>query len=140
MSNFINEDGTIKWTKSDITRLRKAVNNFNAKRKRLIEKEENYKDENKIITNTIDKEYFKEIKDSIITREELREYIRSLRAFTKRGSEELDKKHYEETGQKLTIWQHKEIKRDISIIKPRLLKELEPYKEIVKGSRWSFKT
>lgn len=87
MSNFINEDGTIKWTKSDITRLRKAVNNFNEKRKRLINKEENFENENKIITNTIDKEYFKEIKDSIITREELREYIRSLRAFTKRGSE-----------------------------------------------------
>lgn len=134
MSRYTNDDGTIKWTKQDEERLKKAINNFNSKRQRLINNEKKLDKENKIISNTIERERYSEVKKEILTRDELNKYIKSLRDFSKRGAEEIDEKHYEKTGQKISKWQHKVIKKNIKIAKARLEKDLEPYKKIVEDS------
>lgn len=141
MNNWNNEDGTIKWTKSDIARLKKAVNNFNQKRQRLVNKEKSLEKENRIVTNTIARERVSEIMNETLTRKQLNETIKTLRAFSKRNAENLDETHFQETGQKLTTWQHDNvIKRNIEIAKVRLNKELDEYKKEVKGSRGLVKT
>lgn len=134
MSRYNNDDGTIKWQKSDEIRLQKAINNFNSKRNRLMQKEKQLESENRIITNTIDKESYKDMKSKILTREGLNDYIKSLRDFSKRGAEEIDKKHEKETGQQISKWQKKQITKYINVAKPRLEKQLEDYKKEVEGS------
>ena len=124
----------IRWRKKDIEELKKAIKNFNQKRARLIKEENKIDREERYIEKTIEKESLKEAREFIGTRKEFNRYISSLRAFSERGAEELDVKHFEETGQRISKWQKKEISKSIKIAKVRLNKELEPYRKIVEGS------
>lgn len=124
----------IKWRKQDIAELQRVIKNFNQKRTRLIKQEKNLEREERYIEKTIEKESLKDARDLINTRKEFNRYIASLKAFTKRGAEEIDIKHFEETGQRISKWQKNEINRSIKIAKVRLNKELDPYRKVVKDS------
>lgn len=87
-----------KFTKEQLTELRKAVNNFNKKRNKLIT------EENKMyLPQEINYKYQK---SRIETTKELNRYIKSLQAFNKQGAEKLVTL---ETGDIITKWQKQQI-------------------------------
>lgn len=99
----------IRWTKDDRTNLRKAVNNFNAKVRRL---------ERQGKTNLPDLVSYKElvglkklqeneVDNTIYSRRELNNVIRSLQRFTRRGSEEVVTL---KSGETLTKWSRNELR------------------------------
>lgn len=70
-----------KFTKEQLAELRKAVNDFNKKRRKLIN------EENKMyLPETVNYKYQK---SRIETTKELNRYIKSLQAFNKKGAEKL---------------------------------------------------
>ena len=112
-------ESIIRWTKDDKQNLRKAVNNFNSKIKRL-EKEGR--------ENLPDKVSYKELvgigelqnfenKNRIYSRGELNNVIRSLQRFSKRGAEDIVTL---KSGEQVTKWQ----KREIGIAKSRAIRSL----------------
>lgn len=109
----------IRWTKDDKQNLRKAVNNFNSKIKRL---------EKLGRENLPDKVSYKELvgigklteqeyTDQILSRRELQNTINSLQRFTRRGAEnEVTLKG----GEKVTAWE----KRELTILKQRATRSI----------------
>lgn len=93
----------IRWTKDDKANLRKAVNNFNAKIRRLEKLDRE---------NLPEKVSYKELVKSggdleILSRKELNQTIKSLQRFTKRGAETIVKL---QSGEDITKWQRHEIR------------------------------
>lgn len=106
----------IKWKQSDYDELKKSVNAFNAKIRRLEKKEEM---EDVILP---DKLKYSELKKSIRTRKELEREIRSMNAFRKKGSEKI----YENPNHvKLTSWEVKDNRQRNRWINRHLEKERE---------------
>lgn len=119
-------DSVIRWTKDDKQNLRKAVNSFNSKIKRL---------ESLGRKNLPDKISYKELIKGreteydkfgnvtriqelpILSRRELRNTINSLKRFTKRGAEEIVTL---DSGEKITRWQ----KREIGYLKSRATRNI----------------
>lgn len=85
----------IRWKKGDYIRLGRAVSAFNKK----IEKLDN-------LSYLPNKVTYKEIKESILSRNELNRTINSLRRFQKAGAEDL---YVTEAGQMLTKWERQEL-------------------------------
>lgn len=106
----------IRWKKEDEIELKKAVNAFNAKIRRL---------ENKDIKYLPKIQSYKEEKARITSRDELERYIKSLRKFGKRGAEEEIKL---KSGESITKWELRELNKNIKIAKKRLNKEYEKLK------------
>lgn len=123
-----------KFRKSDYARLQRAIKNFNQKRARLIKKEKELEREQRYIEKTINKESYREMKQEIKTREQLNYYIKNLRDFSKRGSEQIDIRHQKETGQKISKWQKKVINRDIKNARIRLNAKLEEFKKPIEDA------
>lgn len=90
----------IKWKQSDYMQLGKAVKQFNRK---ILELET---DENQAFLP--DMQNYKEMKESIKTREELNRYIKSLNRFKKESTQEIIEL---ESGEKLTVWEQREIQK-----------------------------
>lgn len=88
----------IRWKSSDIRELKKAVNNFNAKIRRL-EKQ----NKTPVLPEKIK---FNELKESIMFRNDLKRTINSLRRFSRRGAEEL---YTTQAGVKMTRWERREL-------------------------------
>lgn len=88
----------IRWNKSDLVELRKAVNNFNRKIKRL-EKE----GKKGILPEKVS---YSDLKENILFRSDLNRTINSLRRFTKRGAEDL---YVTQSGVKMTRWERREL-------------------------------
>lgn len=74
---------------------------------------------------------YKETKDRISTREELRKTINSLKAFTKEGAEEFIEL---ENNRGITKWEQQKLKHSAKIVKERLEKEIEEYYKPVEGA------
>ena len=112
------ERGEIIWTANQISNLRKAVNNFNRKVKRLKQNEENLD----IIPETIN---FRDLKNDIKTSAELRRRINILKRFTRRGGEKLA----EGTAERMSLWEKNE-----RIINKRVATRVlrQEYNQIVK--------
>lgn len=99
----------IRWSKDDRQNLQKAVNNFNAKIRRL--KRKGYTDLPKMVSyeeyrgwkNLQDNEFSQEI----FTRNQLNKIMKSLKSFTKKGAE---KKVTLSSGETLTSWEYNQIK------------------------------
>ena len=90
----------IRWKKSDLIELRKAVNNFNSKIDRL---------NRESVKEYLPEKYnYKELKKNIKTRDTLNEYIKSLKKFTKYGKPELTQN---EQGLVITKWEYQEMKK-----------------------------
>ena len=90
----------IRWKQSDYMQLGKAVKQFNRK---ILELET---DENQAFLP--DMQNYKEMKESIKTRQELNRYIKSLNRFKKESSQKLIEL---ESGEKLTVWEQREIQK-----------------------------
>lgn len=112
-------DSIIRWTNDDKQNLRKAVNNFNRKIKRLeqlgkdnLPEKVSYK-ELVGIKKLVDSSYDREI----YSRRELNNVIRSLQRFSKRGAEDIVTL---KSGEQVTKWQ----KREIGIARSRATKSI----------------
>ena len=108
-------DSLIKWTKKQRQDLRKAITNFN---KRLERQEQ----------LPVDKVIYKEEKEGIKTRNELYRFIRKLNRFKGKEAYKIVELP---SGEKITSWQEKEIKKELKVAKERIenrMKQIEkPY-------------
>lgn len=90
-------ESQIRWKRGDYITLGKAVSNFN-KKKREIQTEEN-----KLYLP--DELNYKDLKNEITTRRELKRIINSLKRFQKDGAEKIIENS---AGQKMTSWENTE--------------------------------
>lgn len=88
-------EGKIRWSRSDYAILGKAVAAFNRK-KRELETEEN----KNYLPDTLN---YKDIKQDITTRRQLKEVIKNLKQFKEEDATEL---YVNQAGQQMTKWEH----------------------------------
>lgn len=104
----------IRWKQGDYIKLGKAVSDFNRKINELqAEERKLYLPEN------ID---YKEIKESITTRNELNRILNSLRRFKREGAEEL---YTTQASEEMTKWERRELGIQSRIAQNRLRNELK---------------
>lgn len=122
----------IRWGSNDRKNLQKAVNNFNAKLKRLV---------NQGIKNLPSKVSYKALRgwgshnNEIMTRKELNQTIRDLKEFSKRGAE---KEVVLPSGETITNWENRQIskmKRRAKLSIGREIKELEKKRQFGMGDK-----
>ena len=87
----------IRWNRSDYAKLSKAVSSFNKQVKKLEDMNEDY---------IPDIKSYKEIKEKIVSRQELNRVIKSLRNFSKEKNQEFVTLP---SGETLTRWEYREI-------------------------------
>lgn len=104
-------DSLIRWKKSDYIKLGQAVSRFNKRVKELQTNEAKYLPELKD---------YKEIKNEILSRSELNRIIRSLKNFSKEGMTDIVKLP---SGEDLTKWEYREVKKARNIAIKRLEQE-----------------
>ena len=98
---------SIRWRHSDEQELRRVVKNFNSKLSRIIKK-------NPEIANYLpDRISYKDLKDSITSRQELNRELNSLKRFSVRGAEKIV---VSKQGLKTTAWERKEVGIQVAII------------------------
>jgi len=90
----------IKWQQKDYLTLGKAVANFNKKINEL------NKEERKLYLPEL--KNYKDIKENIKTRQELNRVIKSLKRFSKEGSEDL---YITSAGEQITKWERGELRK-----------------------------
>ena len=105
----------IRWKKDDYKELQKAVKNFNRKIDRLEKKELNF---------LPDRYNYKDLKNTITTRNELNRFIKSLKRFTQYGD---PKTATLESGELITKWELRELKLGRRRAIRRLENELKEY-------------
>ena len=109
-----------KLSKQNEKELQKAINNFNAKIKRL-----------ETVDKEIDipiKENIKAIKERVTTKWDLNREIDRLQRFTKRNAEDLIKN---KSGVVMSRWEFENIQKEQKRLNSRLLREIEKYSNIV---------
>lgn len=94
----------IRWSKSDVESLKKAVRNFNAKVNRLNKK---YADSTDVVIP--EKISVNDFKNMISTRQDYNRELNALKRFSKRGSEQLTTISTEQGDISLTKWQKREM-------------------------------
>ena len=100
----------IRWRRSDYGKLSYAIREFNKKVQRLQAEEQR-------LYLPLQQKY-KNVKRNITTRKELNNILRRLKAFNVEGAENL----YEtQEGEKMTVWEHKELEKS----RKRLTKTLK---------------
>lgn len=114
-------DSLIRWKKGDYIKLGQAVSRFNKRIKELEVDELSY---------LPDMKDYKEIKENILSRKELNRVIKSLREFSKEGSEDI---YTTSSGEELTRWEYSEIRKARNRGIRSLKKEAE---EIEAGSKF----
>lgn len=114
------EIGEIRWTENQVNKLKKAVNNFNSKVRRLKQDD----DLALILPSTVK---FSELKNDIKTASELNRRIKMLQRFSRRGAEKLA----ENTSEAMTNWEKNEL-----IINRRVVTRVlrEEYNNLVKSN------
>lgn len=103
----------IKWRKQDYLSLGKAVADFNKKINKL-----NSEEVKSYLPSTLN---YKEVKENITTRNELKRVLASLKRFSIKGAEDL---YITKAGEQLTKWERGELERQIKVAKGRLTLEL----------------
>lgn len=106
-------ENPIKWRTEDLTRLKKAVNDFNKKIRRL-EKEENLL----YLPDTIT---YIDTKNDITTRAEYNRRVKALENFMKKGAEDL---HITKGNEGLSKWEWQQTLNQKRIVENRLNKRL----------------
>ncbi len=100
----------IRWSENDTKELNRVVKNFNAKVKRL---ESKYSNSDVIIPERMS---VKELKDIITTRRDLQRELKSLQAFTQRGSEEIVDIPNTKNNIQMTKWQREEMVKRTKLV------------------------
>lgn len=119
----------IRWKQSDNDELARAVRNFNAKIKRISNK-------NPMIKNALpEKVTVKQLKELIGTRQDLKRELNALRRFSKRGAEEIVSVPDNDYNLKITKWQRTEMNRRIGIINRKRKSRLEQLENMKMKSR-----
>lgn len=114
---------TIKWTKSDYIKLGKAIADFNKKISKL---------ENKDYLPQ--KLNYKEIKENLLTRQELNNFIKSTRRFLVEGAENL---YITKAGERTTQWERKELQYKTAIITRRINTRIKELNTVKQGQEYS---
>lgn len=109
----------IRWKPDDNQELRRAVKNFNAKVDRLAKK--NPQNKNALPQKIT----VKQIKELVITRQDLNRELNALRRFSKKGMEELITVPNSDYNLKITKWQKEEMTRRTGIINRKRNKRLK---------------
>lgn len=109
----------IKWSDKDERELKRTIKNFNAKVKRLAEREPNFVDYRP------KKLSYKELKEDITTRQDLNRKLKEIQRFSRRGAEDL-----RTTEQKILVtnWQYKELSIKQRIVTRKRRKKREGVK------------
>lgn len=131
----------IRWRESDTKELARVVKNYNAKIRRLKNKDPlKYKNtlpqfyDSKTDSYT-EKLSVGQLKEIINTRQDLNREINALKRFSKRGSEELVTVPDTDYNLQLTKWQKTEMTRRVAVINRRRKKRLEEIQETEMTSR-----
>lgn len=111
-------DARINWKRGDYISLGRAVSNFNKKIREL------QAEENKLYLP--DEINYKEAKENITTRKELKRLINSLRRFQRQGAEDL---YTTQAGESMTKWERRELGIQSRIAQTRLQNELKTLNE-----------
>lgn len=113
----------IRWRESDEQRLKKAVNNFNAKIRRIEKK-------NPTIKELLpEKVTAKDLKKMIETRNDLSREIKALQRFTKRGAETIVDIPNNKYNMKITKWEKQDMYLRARIANNRRKKRLKEIQE-----------
>lgn len=109
----------IRWTQNDNQELRKAVKNYNAKITRLEKKDPQNK-------NALPQKItVKQLKELVITRQDLKRELNALKRFSKKGMEQIIDVPNSEYNLKITKWQKEEMTRRTGIINRKRNKRLK---------------
>lgn len=119
----------IRWTEADSKELARVVRNYNAKIKRLGDKNPRIKN---ILPETTS---VRKMKELINTRQDLKRELNSLQRFSKRGAEEIVTVPGTDYNLKITKWQKAEMNRRIGVINRRRKKRLEDIRQTPMTSR-----
>lgn len=114
----------IKWKKSDYITLGKAVSQFNKKINELNREEQK--------SYLPELQSYKEVKENITTRNELKRVINSLKKFQKQGSEDVFRF---ESGKQITKWEYQQLQSMRRTATKRLNQE---YQELQKPNLQGF--
>lgn len=119
----------IRWKQSDNDELARVVRNFNAKLKRISNK-------NPELKNALpDKVSVKQLKELINTRQDLNRELNALKRFSKRGAEDVVNVPDNDYNLKITKWQKTEMNRRVGIINRRRKSRLEDLQNTEMKSR-----
>lgn len=131
----------IRWRESDLKELSRVVRNYNAKIKRLKQKDPlKYK-------NTLPQFYdsktdsysekitVRQMKELINTRQDLNRELNALKRFSKKGAEEIVVVPDTDYNLKITKWQKTEMNRRIGVINRRRAQRLKEIQEMEMKSR-----
>ena len=110
------KDYQIKWKQTDYLTLGRAISKFNKVKNELERQEKDV-----ILPAELD---YKEVKENIRTRKQLNNLLSSLRKFGKEDSLQIYKTS---SGDKITMWEHRELEKEKNRIVRRLNKKLEKY-------------
>ena len=108
----------IRWKQGDYVSLGRAVSSFNKKINEL-----NAEERKLYLPDEVN---YKEIKQNITTRRELKRIINSLRRFNREGAEDL---YITKAGEEISKWERRELGIQSRIAQTRLKKELEKLNE-----------
>lgn len=113
----------IRWNRSDYARLRSAVSSFN----KQINKLEKVEQESEYLP---DLKNYQEVKERIVSRQELNRVIRSLKQF---GESKYQQKITTPSGEEITRWENKQI----NLARRRAIRQLQIEKFTIETSRKS---
>lgn len=119
-------DSKIRWTRSDIATLSRAVRDFNKKVNKL------QAEENKLYLP--EEISYQKTKENITTRRELNRVINSLKRFKREGAEDL---YVTEVGAAMTKWERRELGIQSRIAVRRLQREYETLNVPKPGEKYS---
>ena len=108
----------IRWTKSDIAKLRYAVSNFN-KKVREIEEANELNEFNNYLPDYL---YYRDVKENIQTRRELNRMLTKLKHINKKNAFDII---YTESGDAVTLWEQQETKRSQALLERSIQRQIE---------------
>lgn len=122
-SKILSKPPKIKWKAEDVENLRKAVKQFNAKRRRLIKKQPSYE-------SLMPKMSVRELRKEIETRRDLNVHLNSMKRFLEKGAEDIV---VNPQGVHATRWEIRELRYATNRINAMRRSRLEKYKELNDG-------
>lgn len=101
-------ESLIRWSRSDYAKLGRAVSEFNKKRNRLINEENNLYFPKQI--------NYQEAKANITTRKEFNRYVNMIKRFQEEDATNL---YVNEAGEEMTLWTRKELRKACTCCKTK---------------------
>lgn len=120
------QEKLIRWDRRTASTLKIAINTFNKKITQLQAKEpKSYLPE---------KLTFEDLKTQIKTENELKRVVKELRSIRTEGNADL---YVNEAGQEMSVWEHKQIQRNVKRALARIDKQIEELNKPIEGTKFS---